>query len=178
MNEPTPIQAVPALVPTPKAIDKLANEYAEAQAIVTKHETELKAEKATADEIKGRLIAMVQAFGGKHAEKSLRLAGLHSTNTVTIGTQVSVDPVAVEEFRGYLNKQEIPDLSSRFFTEHVTYSLVNGPTDVLAKLDLPARIRTKMSALLGLCFKITTKNPSLKVEIEPSAKPLKIQRAG
>lgn len=177
MTQPTPTAAAPALVPTPKQIDELANEYAAAQAIVNEHETQLKAAKATQDEIKGRLIAMVQTFGGKHAEKSLRLVGLHSTNTITIGTQVTVDPTAVEGFRTYLNNQAIPGLSGRFFTEHTTYSLISGPTDVLATLDLGARIRTKMSSLLGLCFKITTKNPSLKVEIEPSAKPQKISRA-
>ena len=68
----------------------------------------------------------------------------------------------------------MPGLVERFFRAHTTYSLVSGPDEVLRQLDLPARVRTKMTAVLKACFEIRTTGPSLKVEIVKVEKPAKV----
>jgi hypothetical protein len=170
--------AAPTLVPTPQQIDALAREYSAAQGVVATRKEELKAATEAADQVKEKVIEMVRSFGGRHTEKSLRLAGLHSVSTVTTATLVQTDPDAIDKFRGYLGKQEIPGLAERFFQSHVTYSLVTGPSEVLKTLDLPARIRTRITALLGLCFTVGTKSPSLKVDLATAEKPARAERAG
>jgi hypothetical protein len=167
----------PALVPTPKEIDALAKEYKLAEVAVAERKAELKAATDTQDEIKGRVVEMVKAFGGRHAEKSLRLLGIHSVATVTTATVVKTDPEKVEKFRGYLGEQEIKGLSERFFRSHTIYSLVDGPAEVLKTLDVPTRIRTKITQLLSLCFTVETKAPSLKVELVEAEKPARAGRA-
>jgi hypothetical protein len=166
-----PTEAEPQLAPTPKAIDALVLEYQVAQKKFLASAAIAKVDSDAMDEVKGRLTAMVQQFGFRHTEKSKRLVGLHSKATTTTGTTTTIDPAAVENFRSYLDQQEIPELSSRFFVAHTTYSLVEGPSEVLQTLTLGKRIREKISSLLGLCFNVKTKAPSLKIETVTPEKP-------
>lgn len=124
-----------------------------------------------ADVIKGELVAMVETFGARHTEKSKRLKGLHNTATTTTATRVSIDPTAVETFRAWLDTRELAEISGRFFVEQVTYSLVEGPQEVLKTLSLAKRIRTQVESLLGRCFQIKTNAPSLKIETVAPAEP-------
>jgi hypothetical protein len=160
-----------ATVPKPAQIDALILEYNQAKAEVDALKATMEISQAKADAIKVRLIEMVKKFGGRHTEKSMKLAGLHNEAMVTTGTRTTTDAAAVEKLRAYLGTQEIPGLSTKFFTEHVTYSLVDGPTEVLRTLDIPTRIRTKIKSLLGVCFTIVTNAPSLKVTVTEAEKP-------
>lgn len=150
-------------------IDALCVEYAAAQDVVKAHKAELKLAETVADELKGRVIELVQNQGVPHAEKSIRLKGTHTVATVTVGSKTTVDAAAVESFRVFLGKQELPEIAGRFFQSHVIYSLVQGPDKVLATLDLPTRVLTRITGLLALCFRVATNAPSLKVEITETA---------
>jgi hypothetical protein len=201
MND-TSAPTAPALAPTPKQIDALILEHAAAQADLQSGgaikkfagesaadlEVRLKAWQTTAseirtaasavaEEVKGRLVAMVAAHGLKHAEKSMRLSGEHNRATVTRGTRVEMLAAGVDNFKANLDKSEIPGIAGKFFTEHVSYSLVAGPAEVLKTLELGARIRTKLTALIALCFEIKTNAPSLKIEAVAAEKPAKTAKA-
>jgi hypothetical protein len=150
--------------PTPAQVDALVNEYAQAQSDAAAAATAAAVAAGLSDEVKQRLVAMVKTFGFRHTEKSLRLAGNHNRATITTGTRTTVDAAAVEKFRTYLGKQELTEISGRFFVEHVSYSLVEGPQEVLKTLSLGKRIRDKAASLIALCFQIKTNAPSLKIE--------------
>lgn len=150
--------------PTPAQVDALIRRYAEAQSEVKGQADEMKAASERLDAIKGELVELVQRFGSRHTEKSTRIQGNHSSAMVTVGTRVSIDADAVEDFRLYLQEKNLDGVAPRFFTERVTYQLVDGPREVLKTLDLGARIRTKISGLLGRCFQVKTNAPSLKVD--------------
>ena len=85
--------------------------------------------------------------------------------------EVSVDAAAVTAFKAYLDKTYEPDLVARFFSAHVSYSLVDGPADVLRTMDLGKRAAAKIASMVALCFNISTKSPSLKVETITPEKP-------
>jgi len=164
------LEAVPK-APTRAQVDALVNEYAKVKADSDAAATLAKMTDEVTDKVKQRLVAMVESFGVRHAEKSKRLAGNRNTATTTTGTRTSVDDAAVETFRTFLNKQELTEISGRFFVEHVSYSLVAGPQEVLKTLLLGTRIRDKVASLLGLCFRIKTNAPSLKIEIVAAREP-------
>jgi hypothetical protein len=157
--------------PTPAQADALIDDYAKVHSDAQAAATLAKMTAGVADEVKGRLVAMVEAHGFRHTEKSKRLKGLHNTATTTTATRVSVDDAAVETFRNYLAERELAEISGRFFVEHVSYSLVQGPQEVLKTLSLGKRIREKVASLLGLCFQIKTNAPSLKIETVTPAEP-------
>jgi hypothetical protein len=157
-------EVAPAKAPTPAQVDALVSEYAKAQGEATAAATAAKVAQGLANEVKDRLVAMVELHGFRHTEKSKRLAGLHNTATTTTATRVSVDDAAVGAFRSYLEDHELAELSGRFFVEHVSYSLVEGPQEVLKRISVGKRIREKIASLLGLCFQIKTNAPSLKIE--------------
>lgn len=149
--------------PTRAQVDALVNEYARVQGDATAASTAAKVAQGIADEVKERLVVMVESFGYRHTEKSKRLAGLHTQATTTTGVRTTIDDEAVETFRRYLEKKELSEIAGRFFVEHVSYSLVQGPQEVLQTLSLATKIRDKVTSLLGLCFKIKTNAPSLKI---------------
>lgn len=157
--------------PTPTQVDALVKRYADAKGEADAIGAAAKMKSAAADEIKAELVTMVETFGARHTEKSKRLKGLHNTATTTKATRVSIDDAAVETFRGYLAERELTEISGRFFVEHVSYSLVEGPQEVLKTLSLAKRIREKVATLLGLCFQIKTNAPSLKIETVAPAAP-------
>jgi glutamine synthetase type III len=152
------------LAPTPKQVDALIAEYAAAQSKAMALSAVAKISSDAAGEIKVRLTAMVEQWGGRHTEKSKRLAGLHNTATTTTATRVSIDDGAVNAFWDFAVKSEIPDLASRFFIAHTSYSLVSGPDELLKTMTMGTRIRTKITAMLKGCFEIKTNAPSLKVD--------------
>lgn len=150
--------------PTAAQIDALVREYAAAAAAVAFATGMLGTANKAQAEIKGRLISLVESFGLRHTEKSKRLLGAHSIATTTTGTMLSIDTTAVNAFKAYLDSSDVPQLTERFFSAHTSYSLVDGPADVLRTLDLGKRMATKIASMVGLCFKVSTKSPSLKVE--------------
>jgi hypothetical protein len=162
--------------PTPTEIDALVREYTASAAAVAFASGMLSTANKAQGEIKLRLIALVENFGFRHTEKSKRLLGAHSTSTVTVGTFFSVDAAAVTNFKSYLDTSEMPALTERFFSTSVSYSLVDGPEEVLRTLDLGKRAKAKIDSLLHLCFKIGTKAPSLKVESVTPEKPERTPR--
>jgi hypothetical protein len=157
--------------PTRAQVDGLVKRYAEAKAEADAIGAVLKMKSAAADKIKAELVELVETFGFRHTQKSKRLAGDHSHATTTKATRVTIDDAAVETFRSYLAERELTEISGRFFVEHVSYSLVEGPQEVLKTLSLGKRIREKVESLLGLCFKIKTNAPSLTIETVTPACP-------
>lgn len=157
--------------PTPAQVDVLVERYSEAKQLADAAKAAAGVMSANADEVKAELVTLVEMFGFRHTEKSKRLAGLHNTATTTTATRVSVDDAAVGTFRSYLEDQELMELSGRFFVAHTTYSLVEGPAEVLKTLSLGKRVRDKISSLIGLCFQIKTNAPSLKIETVVAEKP-------
>ncbi len=158
--EPTPPKA-----PTPKQVDELIAEFAAAQSNARMMAAVAATAADTAGDIKVRLTAMVEQWGGRHTEKSKRLTGLHNTATTTTATKVSIDDAAVEKLRGYLSTTEMPELAEQFFVAHTSYSLVSGPDEKLKSLTMGARLRTKLTGMIKSCFSIKTNTPSLKVEL-------------
>lgn len=151
--------------PAPRWIDALIAEYAELQAVALEASTVAKAKAASADQIKARLVTLVETFGDQHTEKSKRLKGVRHSATTTTATRVSVDDTAVDTFRQYLAQSAQPELAPMFFTERTTYQLVGSPDKVLAGLSIGGRIRTKIVSLLQACFQVRTSAPSLKVDV-------------
>ena len=152
-------------VPKPKEIDALILKFSRLEAKLARVVVLKKLREERVAVVKAELVAMVQAYGAKHAEKSKRLVGLRNTATITTGTLVAVDDKAVDAFKSYLDGAELPGLRERFFTEQTTYQLVAAPAEVLKTLDLKGKIRTKLTALVSACFQIKTKAPSLKVDV-------------
>jgi hypothetical protein len=183
-------------VPTPKQVDALILEHAAAQAALLTGgsvkrlpgetaaalDVRLKiwqtdaaeyqaGAAAKAGEVKTRLLAMVAEHGLRHAEKSMRLTGEHNRATVTTGTRVETVAAGVDAFKAGLERSKVPGIADLFFTPHVSYSLVAGPADVLKTLTLGTRLRTKLTALVALCFEIRTNAPSLKIDAVAAGKP-------
>jgi len=157
--------------PTPAQVDALVKKYSDAKENSDAAKAAASVLAATTDAAKAELVTMVESFGARYTEKSKRLKGVHSIATTTTGTRTSVDDHAVEEFRSYLDKQELVELSGRFFVARTTYSLVDSPGEVLRTLALGKKLRDKIAALIGLCIKITTNAPSLKVDTAVAEKP-------
>lgn len=160
-----------AVKPPAEEIDALILKFGILDAVATGIAARAKNARADADAVKPEVIALVDLWGGKHTEKSKRLAGDHNTATVTRGTRTDSVPEKIDELKACLDKSGVPQLTERFFQEHVTYSLVNGPGEVLKTLELKKKFREKLQAMLNACFKINPNNPSLKVEVVPAAKP-------
>lgn len=160
-----------AIKPAAKDIDALIFKFGVLDAVATGIAARAKNARADADVVKAEVIALVDAWGVKHAEKSKRLEGDHNQATVTRGTRTDSVPEKIEELKAHLDKSKIPQLKERFFQEHTTYSLVAGPGEVLKTLDLKKKFREKLTAMLAACFKIETNNPSLKVVVVPAEKP-------
>jgi hypothetical protein len=196
-NEATTQPTLALTPPSRKQIDALILEYAAAQADLQSYgavkrragetaadiEVRLKAWSKAAGEAqaaallvvvdaKTRLLALVAAHGARHAEKSMRLSGEHNQATVTRGTHVETRPAGVANLKAHLD-DKLPGIVELFFTEHISYSLVAGPAAVLKTLEIGERIRTKLTALIALCFEIKTKAPGLKIDAVAAAKPSK-----
>ena len=165
MTETTEVGQEIELAPTPRQIDALIAKYSDARTRDDALDATARILGAAAGEIKVELTAMVEKWGGRHTDKSKRLEGIHNTATTTTGTLTWIDAAAVEKLRLYLGKTETPTLAKEFFEEHTTYNMVKGPAGKLKTLTMGARLRTKLTAMIGLCFKIYTKAPSLKVEL-------------
>lgn len=157
--------------PTPAEIDALVLEYDKAQRKVLRAAVLAKGRAAAVDALKTRLIPLVQQFGEKHAEKSMRLKGLHNTATITTGTRTEVVAAGVTALKAYFDKSRLPALMKRFFQVHVSYSLVQGPGEVLKTLKLGKRRREILDALVHGCFDVKTNAPSLKVDVVEPQKP-------
>lgn len=153
------------LAPTPKKIDALIAKYSELQADMDAADEVWTAAKTRVDAAKAELVDLVEQFGAQHAGKSKRLEGVRNSATTTTGTLTTVDAAAVDKLKAYTDGADIPQLTQRFFSERVSYQLVDGPGEVLKTLDLPTRIRTKLTALVALCHQVKTKAPSLKVDV-------------
>src|SRR5579864_8649692 len=155
----------PETAPTANEIDALIAEYAAARdnAADWAAVAQQRSDKAAA--IKVQLTAMVERWGGRHTEKSKRLAGLHHTATTITATRTSIDDAAVEKLRAYLETTQTPDLAREFFVAHTSYSLVSSPDERLKTLTMGARLRIKITGMLKGCFTVKTSAPSLKVEL-------------
>jgi hypothetical protein len=165
MTGTTEIGQVNELAPTPGQIDELIAKYSAARSDAEALYTVADVSGAASLEIKVRLTALVEKWGSQYTEKSKRVIGLHHKATTTTGTRVSIVDEAVEKLRAYLGTTKTPGLASEFFREHTSYSLVKGPTEKLATLTMGARLRAKITLMLGCCFKIDTNAPSLKIEL-------------
>lgn len=159
MSEPTNVQ------PRPQAIDDLLFRYSVLKAALDAAGVVKKKAEDDVNVLKAEVIALVQSFGAKHAEKSKRLKGLRNTATITTGTKTTLLDAYVEKFRLFLVKLAMPAVYKLFFTETTTYQLVASPGEVLNSLDVPRAIRTKLHVLLTQCFEVTSNAPSLKVDV-------------
>lgn len=151
--------------PTPAEIDALIREYSDAQQVATAAKTAATVAQEAADRVKVRVIEMVETFGRRHTEKSKRLEGIHHKATTTTATCVVTDPVAIEQLHEYVEQADLVELEGKLFVKQVSYSLVASPDEVLRTMSLGARIRAKLTAMVKSCFKITTKAPSLKIDV-------------
>ena len=155
----------PRRPPAPSQIDALIEEYAALQSSLLQQRDVQRSLQETCDERKAKLLEWIEAYGVHSTSKSRRLQGLHHCAVATTGTLVQVDDAACDAFRGYLEKNLPEGAAERFFTRQVSYHIVKGPDDVLRALELPARIRNRVSELVRACFRVTTKAPSLRVDL-------------
>jgi hypothetical protein len=151
--------------PTPKEVDALIAEYADAQQIVAATRAAASVAQESADRVKTRLVEMVETFGRRHTEKSKRIEGIHNKATTTTATCVVTDAVAIEKLHEYVEQQDLVELEGKLFVKQVSYALVGSPDEVLRMMSFTARIRTRLTALVKSCFKITTRAPSLKIDV-------------
>lgn len=158
-----------SVMPKPQVIDDLIFRYSVLKAAVDAAGVVKSKAEADMNVLKAEVIALVQSFGAKHAEKSKRLKGQRNTATISTGSTTSLVDAAVEKFRRFLVGLAMPGVYKLFFTETTTYQLVASPGEVLSGLDVPTAIRTKLKGLLALCFEITSKAPSLKVDVAETA---------
>lgn len=155
--------------PKPQAIDDLIFRYSVLKTAVDAASVVKTKAEADMGVLKAEVIALVQSFGAKHAEKSKRLKGLRNTATITTGTKTTLLDAFVEKFRQYLLKLATPDVYKMFFTAITTYQLVASPAEVLKSLNVPAKVRTRLKVLLAQCFEVTSNAPSLKVDVAETA---------
>lgn len=151
--------------PSAKQIDKMIKEYATMQTAILAQKAVVATLQEQSDGRKQELLDLIEKHGFSHTEKSKRIKGVHHMATATTATLVQVDDEACDKFRTFLTEKVDPKLTDRFFSQRVTYQLVGGPGEVLRSLELPARIRVKMMALVQACVRVTTKDPSLKVDV-------------
>jgi hypothetical protein len=151
--------------PTGKEFDALLTQYAALQSAAQEAAKAASEKKAAADAVKDEIVTIVKLFGQRHAEASLKMQGDRCTATVTTGRMTKQNDDAVEALRGYLAKSEIEGLSEQFFTPVTTYKLVGSPAEVVRTLRGPVRVLAKIRTLVGLCFEVVAKAPSLKVDV-------------
>lgn len=157
--------------PTAREIDALLESYSALQDMAKSAAETARAYQANADRAKASIVEMVEAFGEQHSAKSKKLRGDRHSAMTTIGTVVSTVPDAVEKLRLYVSNVSIGEgesvelMSQRLFSQRVSYQLVDAPSDVLASVKLPGRVRARVKGLIEACFRISTKAPSLKVEL-------------
>ncbi|MFP5268477.1 MAG: hypothetical protein ACLGQU_14080 [Acidobacteriota bacterium] len=151
--------------PAPRQIDALIEEYAALQSSLLQQRDVQRSLQEKCDERKAKLLEWIEAYGVHHTGKSCRLHGLHHSAVATTATLVQVDEAACDAFRGYLEKTLPEGAAERFFTRQVSYHIVKGPDEVLRTLELPARIRNRVSELVRACFRVTAKAPSLRVDL-------------
>lgn len=151
--------------PSARQIDALIEEYAALQSALLKERATQRTIQEKCDERKAELLEVIEGFGVDHTEKSRRIQGLHHSAMATVGTLVQVDDAACESFREYLERTLPGEVAEKFFCRHVSYQIVKGPDEVLRSLDLPTRVRNKVSELVRACFRVTAKAPSLRVEL-------------
>lgn len=151
--------------PSGKEFDALVTQYAGLQATAQEAAKAASEKKAAADAVKDEIVAIVKLFGVKHAEASLKMKGDRCTATVTTGRMTKVNDAEVDRLRNYLGTVPVEGISEQFFTATTTYNLVASPAEVVDRLSLPAKIRAKIRGLVGLCFEVVTKAPSLKVDV-------------
>jgi hypothetical protein len=155
--------------PKPQAIDDLIFRYYVLKTALDMADVAKKAAQSDLDVVKAQVVALVQSYGAKHAEKSTKLTGIRNSAIITTGSSTSLVATAVEAFRQFLVKLNKPAVLKLFFTETTTYQLVASPTEVLNSLDVPAAEHKKLKGLLALCFEVTSKAPSLKVDVAETA---------
>lgn len=158
-----------AVRPKPQAIDDLIFRYSVVKAALDVVDEAKKKAQADVDVVKAEVVALVQSFGVKHTEASTKLTGVRNTATITAGRTTSVVAASVEKFRVFLASLQLPVVYKRFFTETTTYQLVASPAEVLNSLDVPPATHRKLKGLLALCFEVTSKAPSLKVDVHETA---------
>jgi hypothetical protein len=128
--------------PTPAAIDAKILAYDDAKKQTELAQVAAKAKAEMSDGLKAALTQLVESFGSRHTDKSKRLQGLLHSATSTTGTMTTVDDSAVENLRSRLKAL---GLDASFFSERVTYQLVQAPREVLAGLDVPKKIREELA---------------------------------
>lgn len=150
--------------PTPKQIDTLIAEYAAAQSKAAALGTVAKMASEDAGVLKARLTEMVETFGGRHTEKSKRLAGLHNEAMTTTATPTVIVPAAVDSFLVFLRAKAMARLLGFFFKREIVYSLVAAPAEVLRNLKLSDKVRETVTPMVASCFEVKKNAPSLKVK--------------
>lgn len=156
--------------PSAKKIDELIEEYSQLQTAILAQKATTSSLQEQSETRKQALLDLIEQHGFSHTEKSKRIKGVHHMATATTATLVQVDDDACDRFRTFLAEKVDAKLTDRFFSQRVTYQLVSGPGDVLRTLELPARMRLKLTELVQACIRVTTKAPSLKVDVAEVAK--------
>jgi hypothetical protein len=161
------MNAVPVLVldrPSPEIVEKLAREYEELEKDYDEAKAKLKVISDKLDEKADYLRGVVRDFGSAHAKKSKILHGLTHEIMVTYSSSVSIDDVAVENFRVALQKAKKVRLLKAIFEKTIRWTMQPQASEVIRGSKLTDR-------LLGLAMKcevITPKTPSVTVRAKSS----------
>jgi len=151
--------------PTGKEFDALVTQFAGLQSAAQEAAKAASEKKAAADAVKDEIVTIVKLFGQRHAEASMKMHGDRSTATVTTGRMTRQNDDAIEQLRGYLEQSGIDGARDHFFTPKTTYQLVASPAEAVRSLKAPVRVLAKIRSLVGMCFEIVTRAPSLKVDV-------------
>jgi len=152
-------------IPTPAEIDQAAKEflalrdnYLQAKLAATEAQQQM--------ELKSELLKdLVEKHGGPHAEKSKIVHGVNYECVVTFGQMVSVDAVAVENFRAALKEAKQTRLLKKIFDVVERVTLKPGASQIVRGEKLSA----KLLNLFAKCEVIKAKTPSLQVRLKEAA---------
>lgn len=146
-------------VPTPEAIDSLADRWFAAKARCAVTDSEL-------DSIVSQSIELVMNLGTvcAGAENSRELRGRLSELMVTIGNQITVEEDRVQDFRQMLEANGFSHIFSNVSRARVRHEIVGDPEKAILAAGMPRRVTDQALKMFGRCVTAKKKAPSLKVK--------------
>lgn len=148
--------------PTPTEIDDLCLKFDTAKIAVDKAAEKL-------DTAKGDLMVVVQTHGymPTDASKTKRLEGVIYVADATTSSTVKVIDAPVATLQSELSRLGKPKVFGELFETEVKHSLKKNAAQTLnlAIGGFPEEKRSHLLALFGSCFNISTKTPTLSVEL-------------
>ena len=156
-DKPTP--------PTPAELDTLAEEYNAAREMYLQSTLATKDLQQQMELRADKLKEAVKLFGQQYAEKSKLLHGVKFEIMCSYAQTSAIDAVAVEQFRGELQKAKQTRLLGKMFEKSVRYTLRSQASEIVRGEKLTAKLRS----LWARCIVLKDIAPKLTVREKEKA---------